>query len=138
MSTNKTGWDHLYAVDVPALEAVKAAKPWYDGDGATNPKYFKTMYVSASAAVKMLEHSLRGVEKGMASENRMPVEVMGLLIGRPSTDPNNLQAMVVTDAFPLPVEGVETRVEAGADAQLAMVALSETIEITREERIMGW
>ena len=31
--------------------------------------------VSAGAAVKMLEHSLRGVEKGMSSANRMPVEV---------------------------------------------------------------
>ena len=67
--------EHLYKVDKAALDAVKAAKPWYDGDGATNPKYFQTCYVSAAAAVKMLEHSLRGVEKGMSSENRMPVEV---------------------------------------------------------------
>jgi COP9 signalosome complex subunit 5 len=65
-------------------------------------------------------------------------QVMGLLIGRPSTDPKNLNAMIVTDAFPLPVEGVETRVEAGAEAMMSMVALSETIEVTREERIMGW
>lgn len=78
MSESKTtmsGWDHLYKVDKAALDAVKAAKPWYAGDGATNPKYFKTCYVSAAAAVKMLEHALRGVEKGMSSANRMPVEV---------------------------------------------------------------
>tara|TARA_B110000091_G_C13731923_1_gene439443 strand:- start:44 stop:907 length:864 start_codon:yes stop_codon:yes gene_type:complete len=65
-------------------------------------------------------------------------QVMGMLIGRPSTDPKNPHAMVVTDAFPLPVEGIETRVEANADAQIAMVELSESIEVTREERIMGW
>ena len=74
-SSPKSGFDHLYKVDNAALEAVKAAKPWHAGEGATNPKYFKTCYVSAGAAVKMLEHSLRGVEKGMSSANRMPVEV---------------------------------------------------------------
>jgi|TARA_B110000879_G_C10922514_1_gene412699 hypothetical protein len=78
MST-ASGFDQLYACDAAALESVKQAKPWYDGDGATNPKYFKTCYVSAGAAVKMLEHALRGVEKGMMSENRMPVEVSSTL-----------------------------------------------------------
>ena len=66
---------------------------------------------------------MRGVEKGMKSENGMPVEVMGLLLGRPSTDVNNPGYLVVTDAFPLPVEGVETRVEAGDEAMNFMIEL---------------
>jgi len=73
-TTNK-GFDHLYNVDKEALESLKAQKPWNEGDGARRPRYFKNCYVSAGAAVKMLEHSLRGVEKGMSSANRMPVEV---------------------------------------------------------------
>lgn len=86
----------------------------------------------------MLEHALRGVEKGMAGENRMPIEVMGILIGRPSTDPANLGAIVVTDAFPLPVEGIETRVEASNEALISMVEICGSLELTREERYMGW
>ena len=70
-----TGFDHLYNVDKEALKSLKAQKPWNEGAGATRPRYFKNCYVSAGAAVKMLEHSLRGVEKGMSSSNRMPVEV---------------------------------------------------------------
>eukprot|EP00946_MAST-07B_sp_MAST-7B-sp1_P003408 g3408.t1 len=103
-----------------------------------SPKYFKTAYVAASAAVKMLEHALRGVEKGIKGPNRMPVEVMGILIGRPSTDPQNLGALVVTDAFPLPVEGIETRVEAGNEALVHMVDICSSLELTRDERYMGW
>lgn len=213
-TSQNTGWNHLYKVDQEALNAVREAKPWYDGEGATNPKYFQTTYVSAAATVKMLEHALRGVEKGMASANRMPIEVgmlpphltyfynipcifsslstsllccyfhqltyiyiylyffglhivfilyllppptltlpyyiyyynciflyhqvMGILIGRPSTDPNNLRALIVTDAFPLPVEGFETSVEAGGDALIAMVNAQEVLEQTRDERIIGW
>ena len=63
---------------------------------------------------------------------------MGMLIGRPSTDPNDPHSIIVTDAFPLPVEGVETRVEAGAEANIAMIELSESLELTREETYCGW
>ena len=34
--------------------------------------------------------------------------VMGLLLGRP--DPHSPTTLIVTDAFPLPIEGFETRV----------------------------
>ena len=49
-------------------------------------------------------HSMEGVRKGMAGPNQMPVEVMGLMLGRPSTDPGALDTIIVTDVFALPVE----------------------------------
>ena len=56
-----------------------------------------------------------------------PIEVMGLLFGRPNTEEEN--AFVVTDAFPLPIEGFETRVIADdMDVQNYMISLQETLE----------
>ena len=62
------------------------------------------------AAMKMTMHSAAGVEKGLRSANGMPVEVMGLLHGHPAADAPD--TLVVTDAFPLPIEGTETTVMA--------------------------
>ena len=130
--------ESMYIVDKEALAAVRKAKSWHEGQGTTSPKYFKRAVISAAATVKMLQHAIRGVDKGMASENGMPHEIMGLIIGRPSTDPQDPHYLVVTDAFPLPVDGVETRVEAGDEAMNFMVGLSDSLELTREECIMGW
>jgi hypothetical protein len=49
-------------------------QPWQ-----SDPKYMRHVRISASAAMKMLAHAKLGVEKGLASERRMPVEVMGFL-----------------------------------------------------------
>jgi len=66
-----------------------------------------------------------------------PLEVMGMLLGRP--DPTTPKTLVVTDAFPLPIEGFETRVVADdADVTNHMIALGESLELTRQERFMGW
>ena len=130
--------ESLYVVDKDALAAVRKDRLWHEGQGTISPKYFKRTVISAAATVKMLQHAIRGVEKGMASENGMPHEIMGLIIGRPSTDPKDPHYLVVTDAFPLPVDGVETRVEAGDEAMNFMVGLSDSLELTREECIMGW
>jgi len=119
--------DSFYVVDRPALESVQQAKAWHEGEGAKHPKYFKRVLISAGATIKMMQHAMRGVERGMASDNGMPVEVMGLLLGRPSTDPEDPHYMVVTDAFPLPVDGVETRVEAGDEAMNFMIGLYHII-----------
>jgi hypothetical protein len=58
-------------------------------------------------------------------------------LGCPSdTHPDTL---VVTDVFPLPVTGFETRVVADDESVINyMIELSEMIERTRKERIMGW
>ncbi|OQS06928.1 COP9 signalosome complex subunit 5 [Thraustotheca clavata] len=126
--------DGLYLWNEERLNEVRANKLW-----TQDPKYFRRVQVSPSATMKMLSHAQSGVEKGMSSPGGKPVEVMGLLIGRPSTDPNNLNTLIVTDAFPLPVEGAETRVLAD-DAEVInyMISLGEAIETTRKEKFMGW
>ena len=54
-------------------------------------------------------HCQSGVTKGIKKGGN-PIEVMGMLMGRP--DPITPRTLVVTDAFPLPIEGFETRVVA--------------------------
>jgi len=66
-----------------------------------------------------------------------PLEVMGLLLGRP--DPLTPHTLVVTDAFPLPIEGFETRVVADDGNVINhMITLGESLELTRKEKFMGW
>ena len=123
--------DAFLAVSDRALESVRASKPW-----TSNARHFKRVHVSACAAMRMMAHAVSGVEKGIAGGGK-PVEVMGLLLGRPSTA--NVNELVVTDAFPLPVEGAETRVLSDDQTVLNyMIELSESLEKTRKERFMGW
>lgn len=81
-------------------------------------------------------HCQSGVDKGI-SKGGNPIEVMGLLMGRPDHD--TPKTLVITDAFPLPIEGFETRVIAD-DANVVnhMIALGECLERTRKEKFMGW
>lgn len=81
-------------------------------------------------------HAYSGCEKGI-KEGGKPIEVMGLMLGRPHTEEPT--TLVVTDAFPLPIEGFETRVIADDDNVVNyMINLGETLEQTRKERFMGW
>ncbi len=61
--------------------------------------YFKTVRVSALALLKMVMHARSGGQ----------LEVMGLLLGK-----TDFQQLLVMDSFALPVQGTETRVNAGA------------------------
>lgn len=62
---------------------------------------------------------------------------MGLMLGRP--DPYKPTNLIVTDAFPLPIEGFETRVVADdQDVVNHMISLGERLEKTRKEKFMGW
>lgn len=83
----------------------------------------------------MLMHANSGVDKGIKAGGK-PVEIMGLMLGRPDLAAGSL---VVTDVFPLPIEGAETRVLAD-DAEVTnyMIELGENLELTRRERFMGW
>jgi COP9 signalosome complex subunit 5 len=81
-------------------------------------------------------HCQSGVDKGIAKGGN-PIEVMGMLLGRP--DPDTPRTLVVTDAFPLPIEGFETRVIADdQDVVNHMILLGECLEVTRKEKFMGW
>ena len=62
---------------------------------------------------------------------------MGLMLGRP--DPFKPTNLIVTDAFPLPIEGFETRVIADDQSVINhMISLGERLEGTRKEKFMGW
>lgn len=101
-----------------------------------NPKHFESVAVSPSAIMKMMMHCASGVQKGIAKGGN-PIEVMGLLLGRP--DPYHPTTLIVTDAFPLPIEGFETRVIADDQAVVNhMIALNESLETSRNEKFMGW
>jgi len=111
--------DALYKYDADAHNDLVTAKPW-----AKDPHYFKSVRISAVALLKMVMHARSGGS----------LEVMGLMQGYvlPET-------FVVTDAFRLPVEGTETRVNAQEEAYEYMVAyLSSCREAGRMENAVGW
>jgi COP9 signalosome complex subunit 5 len=123
--------DGRYTFDDAALQKLRSSSPWMQ-----SPKYFKKVAVSPTAVARMLMHCQSGCDKGIAKGGN-PIEVMGMLLGRP--DPETPHTIVVTDAFPLPIEGFETRVVAD-DEQVVnhMIALGEALEKTRKERFCGW
>jgi len=123
--------DARYSCDATRLQELRSSCPW-----TKDPKYFGAVALSPSAIMKIMMHCHSGVEKGIAKGGN-PIEVMGMLLGRP--DPDTPQTLVVTDAFPLPIEGFETRVIAD-DEQVVnhMIALGESLERTRNEKFMGW
>ena len=89
-----------------------------------DPLRFRTARISALALLKMVTHAHSGGS----------LEVMGLMLGYAAAD-----AIVVLDAFALPVEGTETRVDAGGDAQGYMVTYLEAAHRAgRRENVVGW
>jgi COP9 signalosome complex subunit 5 len=109
------------------VAALAKEKPWAKSGGE---RHFRKVKVSAVAAMKMQAHAASGVEKGLASANRMPVEVMGLVEAH--VDLDEPTSIVVTDCFPLPIEGTETTVMTDNPAVMNhMIALQESIEQAR-------
>lgn len=123
--------DHYYSFPADKVQEIRNAKPWI-----SDAKYFKRVKVSPSACIKMLTHGQSGVDKGI-SQSGKPVEVMGMLLGRPDTeDPNS---MVITDAMPMPCEGFETRVVVDDEEVINyMIEMGESIESTRPDGFCGW
>ena len=153
-SAPPTSSDDLYIFDEASQKAIIEQKPW-----ARNPHYFKKyvhalenstrddrcvasldardeamtlttrlsdrrVKISALALMKMTEHCERGGE----------IEVMGTLLGQVRGD-----AFVVTDAFELPVEGTETRVNAQAEAYEYMVEhVGACKRVGRMDNVVGW
>lgn len=111
--------DALYQYDEETHRALNDARPW-----AKDPHYFKSIRISAVAMLKMVMHARSGGS----------LEVMGLMQGYilPET-------FVVTDAFRLPVEGTETRVNAQDEANEYMVSyLQACRDAGRMENAVGW
>ena len=87
----------MFAIDEEAFSELQKTQPW-----RSDPYFFKNVKISTLAALKMLSHAQSG-EK---------IEVMGLLQGKITLDP---PTFLILDAFALPVEGTETRVDAQSE-----------------------
>ena len=111
--------DALYTYDVAEQKKINDEKPW-----KSNPNHFKNVRISAVALLKMVMHARSGGD----------IEVMGLMQGKISGD-----TFIVTDAFRLPVEGTETRVNAQDEANEYMVGyLQACRDQGKLENAVGW
>lgn len=124
----RTAADKLYRFDAEHIKQLYKEKPWNK-----DVKFFNKIKISALAATKMLKHSLAGVKKGREGPGGTPIEIMGLLVGKPEGD-----TIIVLDSFPLPVEGIEYKVEASEEAMGYMTQVSDSMEHKREEAFCGW
>eukprot|EP00467_Chlorarachnion_reptans_P023445 CAMPEP_0114498192 /NCGR_PEP_ID=MMETSP0109-20121206/6744_1 /TAXON_ID=29199 /ORGANISM="Chlorarachnion reptans, Strain CCCM449" /LENGTH=336 /DNA_ID=CAMNT_0001675659 /DNA_START=97 /DNA_END=1107 /DNA_ORIENTATION=+ len=119
--------------DEKKIEEFLKTEPW-----KKDPKSFSKCRIAAGAAMRMLKHALRGVDKGRARDGGkgLPLEVMGLMVGRPQND-----TIVVLDAIPLPCDGFESEwdVNISNEAMIHMTNISERLEKKgQKERIVGW
>lgn len=111
--------DALYNYDPEAQKAAAQARPW-----AQNPDYFKHVRISAVALIKMTMHARSGGN----------LEIMGLMQGYVDDD-----TFIVTDAFRLPVEGTETRVNVQDEANEYIVEYLDLCRAQgRQENVVGW
>ena len=76
--------------------------------------FYRSVRISALALLKMAMHAKSGGN----------LEIMGMLYGKIQDD-----AFIVVDAFALPVEGTETRVNAQAEAYEFMVDFNESTKV---------
>eukprot|EP00606_Chrysophyceae_sp_TOSAG23-5_P000993 GSChrysophyteH2.ASY1.ANO1.828.1 assembled CDS len=127
--------DTPYAINELKQDAIREAKPFLK-----DPKHFKNVKVSPSAAMKMMMHVQSGVEKGIKNSiTGKPTEVMGYLIGRICTeDPT---CIIISDAQALPIEGFETSVV--ADTEEVLQYQVNWLELNgkskhRCEKFCGW
>lgn len=111
--------DALYSYSASAQKALDNAHPW-----RTDPHYFTSVRISAVALLKMVMHARSGGS----------LEVMGLMMGKIEA-----HTFVVTDAFRLPVEGTETRVNAQDEANEYMVEfLQRARDQGQLDNAVGW
>ncbi|GAB1320369.1 Protein SABRE [Madurella fahalii] len=111
--------DSLYNYIPSSQSEISAKRPW-----VSDPHYFRTVRVSAVALIKMVMHARSGGS----------LEVMGIMQGYVDGT-----ALVVTDAFRLPVEGTETRVNAQGEADEYLVEyLALCRDESRQENVIGW
>lgn len=111
--------EHYYRFDNAEQQALQQQKPW-----SKDPHFFKGVKISALALLKMAMHAKSGGN----------IEIMGMLQGKVVGD-----NFVVLDAFALPVEGTETRVNAQAEAYEFMIDFFESNKtVGRLENMVGW
>jgi len=119
--------DSLYDYNEQKVDDLYKQKPW-----VTDHRHFKNCKISTLASMKMLKHALSGVAKGRATLG-FPVEVMGLLIGRPDGD-----TIIVTDVAALPIEGEAAFVTAADKVMEYQARLMDSLEKGRKDIFVGW
>ena len=111
--------DALYTYDEAEQKAIGEAKPW-----KKDPHHFKNVRISAVALLKMVMHARSGGS----------IEVMGLMQGKIADE-----TFIVTDAFRLPVEGTETRVNASDEANEYIIQyLQSSRDSGQLDNAVGW
>ncbi|KAK7463427.1 COP9 signalosome catalytic subunit rri1 [Stygiomarasmius scandens] len=111
--------DAIYKFDADANRQIQRDAPW-----EKDPHYFKSCKISAVALIKMVMHARSGV----------PYEIMGMMQGKVVGT-----SLVILDSFALPVQGTETRVNAGAEATEYMVSFYQgSQDAGRPENLIGW
>ncbi|XP_063973547.1 COP9 signalosome complex subunit 5-like [Diachasmimorpha longicaudata] len=111
--------DKIFKYESKEQRDILAARPW-----EKDPHFFKEIKISALALLKMVMHARSGGT----------LEVMGLLLGKVTTN-----TMFIMEAFALPVEGTETRVNAQAQAYEYMTEYVEAAkQVGRREHVIGW
>lgn len=109
--------DIIYKLDNKSN--ISGESPWRN-----DPQYFTDVYVSTLALMKMTVHASLGNS----------TEVMGMMTGKIRG-----RSIIVMDAYALPVEGTETRVNAQTEGYEYMVQyLDNSRRVGREENIIGW
>ena len=120
--------DSVYFYDDKKISKMNKERPWKN-----DPKFFKKCRINVLAATKMVKHSIAGVYRGR-KKGGLPIEVMGLLVGRPDND-----TLIIMDCIELPVEGSEARVVADDEKVLGfMTRMQDRIEMLRKDRFIGW
>ncbi|KAL1838040.1 hypothetical protein VTJ49DRAFT_3113 [Mycothermus thermophilus] len=111
--------DALFNYSAESQVQINKTRPWLD-----DVHYFQSVRISPIALAKMVIHARSGGS----------LEVMGIMQGYVDGT-----AFVITDAFRLPVEGTETRVNAQSDADEYLVEyLSLCRDESRQENVIGW
>lgn len=93
--------DEMYKYNEEEYDQIVKESPW-----KKDPHYFKHVKISAVSLLKMVMHANSGGS----------IEVMGSIQGRIENE-----TFIIMDAFALPVEATEVRVNAGAEAYEYMV-----------------
>ncbi|KJE92678.1 constitutive photomorphogenic 9 complex chain AJH2 [Capsaspora owczarzaki ATCC 30864] len=117
--TEVSSLDQVFRFNQQEQQQLLQSRPW-----TKDPHYFKKVKISAIALLKMVMHARSGGN----------IEVMGLMQGKIDGD-----TMIIMDAFALPVEGTETRVNAAAEGYEYMVDYMTVIkDVGRLENAIGW
>ncbi|KAJ2665900.1 COP9 signalosome catalytic subunit rri1 [Coemansia sp. RSA 1199] len=111
--------EDIYCFDEDLQRQQLTAAPW-----KTDVNHFQKVEISSVALVKMVMHARSGGD----------IEVMGLMLGKVVGN-----TMLVLDAFALPVEGSETRVNAQSESYEYMTQYLERSQASgQKEPVIGW